>query len=205
MIRNFFTSITMIAFLIGLFGCKSSKNPETWSDKKLDEWFSKGEWNGGWSVQPDNSIDKRTLAINYFKNKERWDKAFNFLRNSNLSTLETGRHNIDGDNLYASISEYLTKDESEARFEAHRKYVDIQYVVSGKEIIQITPIAMRDTVFQEYDETRDIEFFSVNEHKSLTATPERFYIFFPSDAHRPGLRIEAADSVRKVVIKLRID
>lgn len=205
MIRKFYISFIMTALFFGLFSCKENNNPGTWSEKKLDKWFAKGEWSDGWNVQPDNSIDKRALAVNYFKNKERWDKAFSFLKNSNLSTLETGRHNIDGDNLYASISEYLTKNESEARFEAHRKYIDIQYVVSGKEIMQIAPLALRDTVFQEYDETKDIEFFSVKEHKSLTATPEKFFIFFPSDAHRPRLKTETADTVRKVVIKLKID
>jgi len=64
---------------------------------------------------------------------------------------------------------------------------------------------MRDSVSQEYDENRDIEFFSVKESKSLLATPDKFFIFFPSDAHKPGLIAGKADSVKKIVIKLRID
>jgi len=205
MIRKVFIQFVMITLISGLSGCKNSNDPASWNDKKINAWFSKSEWLNGWNVKPDSSIDKKTMAIQYFKNRERWDKAFSFLKNSNLSELATGKHNIDGDNLYASVSGYLTKDENAARFEAHRKYVDIQYVIKGKETIQIAPLAIRDSVYQEYDETRDIEFFTVKEHKSLQATPDRFFIFFPSDAHKPGLNAETADSVKKIVIKLRID
>ncbi|MGQ9620361.1 MAG: YhcH/YjgK/YiaL family protein [Bacteroidales bacterium] len=205
MIKKVFRTTMIFTLFFGLLGCRNGKNPATWDDNKLNQWFDKGEWLNGWNVQPDNSIDKKTLAVYYYKNKERWDRTFSFLKNSNLSTLPAGRHNIDGDNLYASISEYLTRDESEAGFEAHRKYADIQYVIRGKEIIQITPLAMRDSVIQEYDETRDIEFFTVKENKSLNATPQKFFIFFPSDAHKPGLKTDAPDSVKKVVVKLRLN
>lgn len=203
--KKIFTRLMLISFISALTGCGNSKDPASWSDRKTDEWFNSCEWVNGWTVKPDNSIDKKTLAVNYFKNKERWDKAFAFLKDNDLSSIATGRHDIDGDNLFVSVSDYLTKDENQARFEAHRKYADIQYVVKGKEIMQIAPVAMQDTVYQEYDPNRDIEFFTVKEHKSLPASPEHFFIFFPTDAHKPGLKNETADSVRKVVIKLRID
>ena len=58
------------------------------------------------SIAPDASINKREFAVSYFKNKERWEKAFKFLKNSDLSKLEPKRYDIDGDNLYATISEY---------------------------------------------------------------------------------------------------
>ncbi len=205
MIKKLIAPVLMITLLSGLWGCKNNKSPETWTDKELDKWFTKAEFLNGWNVQPDNSINRKTFAINYFRNKERWDKAFMFLSKSNLSTLAPGRHNIDGDNLYASVTDYLTKDESEAGFEAHRKYADIQYVVRGKEIIQIAPIEKKDSIMQGYDESRDIEFFTTSEHKALEAVPEKFFIFFPSDAHKPGLKTEMPDSVRKVVIKVRLD
>lgn len=205
MIRKLIILIAMTALFFGLFRCNENKNPGRWSDKKLEAWFRKGEWLNGWNVMPDNSIDRKILAVQYFKNRERWDKAFSFLKNSDLATLATGRHNIDGDNLYVSVTDYLTKNESEAGFEAHRKYADIQYVVKGKEIMQVAPLTNRDSIIQEYDANMDIEFFTVSQHKQLDAAPGRFFIFFPSDAHKPGLRYETPDSVRKVVVKIRID
>ncbi len=198
-------SVMLIALFLGFSGCGENTNPATWSDKKINMWFDEGGWTAGWKVKPDSSIDKKALAVSYYKNKERWDKAFSFLKNTDLESLEVKRHDIDGDNLYASVSEYVTKGENEAMFEAHRKYIDIQYVIKGTEIIKIAPLAMRDSVSQEYDENRDIEFFSVKESKSLLATPDKFFIFFPSDAHKPGLIAGKADSVKKIVIKLRID
>ncbi len=204
MIKTEFFFIMLITFMLGFSSCREG-TPENWDVAKIDRWFSKAEFLNGWDAVPDISIDRRAFAVSYFRNKERWDKAFSFLHSADLATLAPGRHDIDGDNLYASVSDYLTKDESAAGFEAHRKYADIQYVVKGMEIIQITPIANRDSVMQDYDESRDIEFFTVKEHKTLEAVPGRFFIFFPSDAHKPGLKIDLPDSVRKVVVKVRLD
>ena len=58
-----------------------------------------------------------------------------------MSKLEVKRYDIDGDNLYATVSEYITKNEEDAKFEAHQKYIDIQYVISGKEIMSIAPLS----------------------------------------------------------------
>ncbi|MBP8959728.1 MAG: YhcH/YjgK/YiaL family protein [Bacteroidales bacterium] len=198
-------SIMILALFLGFSGCMENSNPETWSDEKINEWFNNSKWTGRWKVKPDSSVNKKALAVSYYKNKERWDKAFSFLKNTDLESLEVKRYDIDGDNLYASVSEYVTKDENEAMFEAHRKYIDIQYVIRGTETIQVAPLAMRDSVSQEYDENRDIEFFSVRESKSLLATPDKFFIFFPSDAHKPGIIAGKPDSVKKIVVKLRID
>ena len=130
--KNLFLKIMVLTGFLGFFGCKSPLILSTWSSKKIDKWFEKGEWLNGWTVSPDASINRKTFAVSYFKNKERWDKAFTFLKNSDLSKLEIKRYDIDGDNLYAPVSEYLTKNEEDAKFEAHQKYIDIQYVVSGK-------------------------------------------------------------------------
>lgn len=204
--KKFYILIIMTALISGLSGCNESSDPSQWSDKKIDEWFSKTAWYADWQVVPDGSVNKKEMAMAWYKNKERWEKAFSFLKETRLDTLETRRYDIDGDNLYALVSEYQTKDENTAKFEAHKKYADIQYVAKGSEVIQITPIAMRDTVTQEYDPTRDIEFFTVKEHKSYNADPGRFFVFFPGDAHKPGLKAGSEPApVRKIVLKLRLD
>ena len=98
-----FLKIMMLTSFLSLIGCTSPTDPSTWSDKKINKWFEKGEWLNGWKVSPDASINKKTFAVSYFKNRERWDKAFIFLNESNLKKLELKRYDIDGDNLIYSL------------------------------------------------------------------------------------------------------
>jgi YhcH/YjgK/YiaL family protein len=197
--------IMVFMSFFGLTGSKSASDPSTWSNKKIDNWFSKKEWLDNWAVSPNASINRREFAISYFKNKERWEKAFKFLKSNDLSKLELKRYDLDGDNLFATVSEYLSKNEETAKFEAHRKYIDIQYVISGKEIMNIAPIKTVKEVLTPYDATKDIEFVTVDKIVNYKATPVNFFIFFPGDAHRPGLKDGVNSTVRKLVVKLKVD
>ena len=188
-----------------LSGCTGNSDPSAWSAQKTDKWFEKGDWLNGWQVQPDQSINRKAFAISYFRNKERWNKAFIFLKSSDLTALELKRYDIEGDNLYAPVSEYLTKNEEDARYEAHQKYIDIQYVVSGKELIGVAPVSQKKDVLEAYDSTKDIEFLTVTGGENRPALPDKFFIFFPDDAHRPGLKDGENSPVRKVVVKVKID
>ena len=198
-------SLLILIVMATLSGCTGSSDPSAWSAQKIDTWFEKGDWLNGWQVKPDQSVNRKAFAVSYFKNKERWDKAFIFLKTNDLTALELKRHDIDGDNLYAPVSEYLTKNEEDARYEAHQKYIDIQYVVSGKELIGVAPMSQKKDVLEAYDSTKDIEFLTVTGGENLPALPDRFFIFFPDDAHRPGLKDGENSPVRKVVVKVKID
>jgi YhcH/YjgK/YiaL family protein len=199
-------ALTMIFIsFYGLMGNGSDSDPATWSNKKIEKWFSKNDWSEGWKVSPDASVNKREFAISYFKNKPRWEKAFRFLKNNDLSKLELKRYDIDGDNLFATVSEYVTKNDEAANLEAHRKYIDIQYVISGKEIMNIAPISTVKDLITPYDETKDIEFVTVAKKVNYLASQDNFFIFFPDDAHRPGLKVEVNSPVRKIVIKLKVN
>jgi YhcH/YjgK/YiaL family protein len=203
--KKIITSLMVLISLFGLLGMKGSSDPSSWSEKKIDKWFAKSEWLAGWKVSPDPSINKKEMAISWFKNKERWEKAFTFLKENDLSKLEAKRFDIDGDNLFATISDYTTKDSETANFEAHRKYIDIQYVISGKEIMNVAPLTSRKDLITAYDASKDIEFFTVNKYADHLASPSNFFIFFPVDAHRPQIKDGNKSQVRKVVIKVRVD
>lgn len=203
--KRLFFKIVVLAGFFSLLACSSSTDPAKWSQEKIDKWFEKGEWLDGWNVTPDPSINKKEFVISYFKNKERWDKAFAFLKSNDLSTLGLKRYDIDDNNLYATVSDYTTKNEETANFEAHRKYIDIQYVINGKEIINIAPLSTLKEVITPYDETKDIEFLTVDKVVNYKADPGRFFIFFPDDAHRPGIKDGENSQVRKIVLKLKVD
>jgi YhcH/YjgK/YiaL family protein len=197
--------IMVFTSFLGLFGCKSSSDPANWSTQEIDKWFDKGEWLNGWNIKPDGSINRKEFALSYFKNKDRWDKAFTFLKSTDLSKLEIKRYDIDGDNLYAPVSEYLTKNEEDAKFEAHHKYIDIQYVISGVEQMSVAPLSMKKDIITPYDPVKDLEFMTVDQFNSFKATPERFFIFFPSDIHRPSVKVGENSQVRKIVVKVKVD
>ncbi len=181
-----------------------SKDPENWNDKELAQWFHAGEWKSGWKISSDKSINQKELAVQFFKNRERWDKAFEFLKTNDLEKLSTGRYELDADNLFVNVDEYVTKDEEDARFEAHKKYADIQYLVFGEEKMGISPLKNTTEIFP-YDSLKDISFFTAKQNNYRIASPATFFIFFPEDAHRPCVKTDKNSKVRKVVVKVRIN
>ena len=186
--------------------CNQQKRilPEQWNEKELNEWYNKGEWKKGWGVQPDESVNRNEFAVQYFQNPERWEKAFTILKEENLADLEPGRYELEGTDLFVNVNEYQTKNEKDARFEAHRQYADIQYVVFGEEKIGIMPLENTTTTVS-YNNEKDVVFLSAGENNYRLATPEKFFVFFPNDAHCPGVKTDENINVRKVVVKVRID
>jgi len=200
------TFIIIILFVLLIQGCKTKvpSDPELWNDEQLDNWFESREYLNGLNIIPDESINKREFAISYFKNKDSWDIAFNYLKTADLQSLEVGRHVIDSDNVFALVAEYLTKEEDEVLFETHRKYVDVQYLISGIELMSITHESNKVGILIPYDEEIDKEFLAVGESSHYVATPERFFIFFPPDLHRTDIKFNENSPVKKVVIKVKL-
>jgi YhcH/YjgK/YiaL family protein len=168
------------------------------------DWFQKGDWKEGWNVLPDESINKEEFTRQYFRNPERWAKAFRFLSGADLKAIALGRYELEGAGLYVNISEYTTKNEEDARFEAHKEYIDIQYPVWGEEQISVVPLADTQDA-TPYDGEKDIYFMQSAYDQYYQANSGRFFIFFPEEAHKPGVKWKENTLVRKVVVKLRID
>ncbi len=120
-------------------------------------------------------------------------------------TVADGRTDIDGDRLYASVATYETGARVERRFEAHKKYIDIQVLLEGEEVIDIA----LDTdlpVLEAYDEKRDVMFLKPPQHvASLVMTPGCFAVFYPHDVHRPGCHLQEQRRVRKIVMKVAVE
>ncbi len=186
--------------------CKNvdKNSPEFWSEEELTAWFQEYKWKHNFMAKPDSSINIKEFAIRYHRNPERWEKAFTFLAQENLKNLKTGRYELDSTNLFVNIEEYNPKKVEEAQYEAHRRYADIQYVVSGKELISVIPID-QTVITTAYEEEKDILFLAAAIENNRLATPEQFFIFFPNDAHRPSVRTEDSTLVRKVVVKVKLD
>jgi len=200
------TLIIIILSVLLIQSCKTKapSDPALWNDEQIVKWFENREYLNGLNIIPDESINKREFAISYFKNKDSWDIAFNYLKITDLQSLELGRHVIDSDNVFALVNEYLTKEEDEVLFETHRKYVDVQYLISGIELMSITHESNKVEILIPYDEEIDKEFLAVGESSHYVATPERFFIFFPPDLHRTDIKINENSPVKKVVVKVKL-
>jgi len=126
--------------------------------------------------------------------------ALDYLRRD-FSGVAAGRHEIDGGNVYALVQEYQTKP-PHGRWEAHRKYIDVQFVVSGAE--RMGWAHLRDLrVSEKYDESKDALFLQ-GEGNLLEMRAGMFAIFWPEDAHMPGLAIGEPGPVKKVVVKVLV-
>jgi YhcH/YjgK/YiaL family protein len=132
-------------------------------------------------------------------------KAISWLETGGWEKLPEGRHEIAGTEVYALVSRYTSKAPEEARYETHRDYIDIQLVVSGRETVEARS---SEGLEVSVPYKPDIEFFAFPEpgtcHEFLLA-PGTALIFFPEDAHRPGLaRGGVKEPIHKVVVKVAV-
>ncbi|PKO15208.1 MAG: YhcH/YjgK/YiaL family protein [Chloroflexi bacterium HGW-Chloroflexi-10] len=127
--------------------------------------------------------------------------ALKFLFETDLTSLPIGRTDIDGDNLFALVQEYDTKSAELGKWEAHRKYIDVQYILSGRERMGFANIYTMD--LGDYLPEKDFQAMS-GEGNTMDLSAGDFAIFFPEDGHKPCLCVTAPERVKKVVIKVKI-
>lgn len=124
-----------------------------------------------------------------------------YLQQTDFSALAAGRYALDGDRLYALVQDYDSRPAAQGRWEAHRLYADIQYVLAGQECIGYADTAT--LAAQPYDAEKDVLFLD-GSGNMLTLKPGMFMILLPQDAHMPCLAVDAPEPVRKVVVKVRL-
>jgi biofilm protein TabA len=126
-----------------------------------------------------------------------------YLKNTDFSTLAAGKYPIEGDRIFALVQETQTFPKAERRAEAHAKMIDIQFVITGTEMIGFGLPNAKNEVAEDWLETKDILFYqTVADETDLYLTAGTYAIFFPGEAHRPCCRYGAVNLVRKVVVKI---
>jgi YhcH/YjgK/YiaL family protein len=148
-------------------------------------------------------IDRLEKASLYQGVHKRLAMAFDYLRKTELEKVEPGTQEIDGRKVYVMVQRYETKPMEKGRWEAHRKYIDVQYVHQGAERFGYANVL--DLKPGNYDEAKDFlslegegkgDFFLVRQGT--------FVILFPQDGHMPGMAVSVPQPVRKFVVKVAL-
>jgi len=144
-----------------------------------------------------NHIEHQVSMTTFFK------RAIEFLRRPDIHNMADGRVDIDGQDVFALVHRYETVKTDVLNFEYHRKYIDIQYIVSGREVIGWIPVE-RMTITEAYDTEKDI-CFGIAPKKEITMVrlqAGQLAVFYPEDGHAPKLAAGSPSHVVKIVVKV---
>jgi len=132
-------------------------------------------------------------------------KALEFLRGPGVNALADGRYELDGERVFALVQHYGTAAAGAPRFEAHRKYIDVQFIAVGAEVIGWAPLG-RLAVTEAYSAEKDVCFGTVPPGEWTPARLEagQLAVLYPEDAHAPRLAAGAAALVVKIVVKVAV-
>ncbi len=146
-------------------------------------------------------IDSFLGLERYFSLNPGFEKAFNFLRQQPLENLAEGRHEIDGDKVYAMVTEKPGKKQEDAKLEVHDAYIDIQILVKGQESFGYLDRRFCKEVHTPYDSAKDIAFFKDAPEVFFSLEPGNIAVFFPYDGHAPMI---GDGPIRKIVVKVKV-
>ena len=143
-------------------------------------------------------LNKKEL---YYGVHKGFKEAFEFIEKVCKENLELGKYELDGKNLYAMVQEYDTKECG--NWECHRNYIDIQFIVSGEEIIGWDNISeIPEGV--EYNAEKDCSIFPKEGGTDIVMKAGTYCVLFPHDLHKPGMKYKNIEKVKKVVVKIAV-
>lgn len=199
--RSIFIGILFISG-VALYAQQSCKSEKLTKEEK--EWFNNKSWLQGLNADCVPCIDVETFVKHYQAHPERWKKVFGFLKNNDLTTLPLAKQAL-GDDVTVNVQEYITRDAGKELFEGHKKYIDLQYVVSGKELHGVSKIWMANDTVKPYSDVKDVGHYKVPFITYHVVGANQFTIFFPDDLHLPNIQYGDKAPVRKVVFKIKVD
>ena len=125
-----------------------------------------------------------------------------FLADFEKEAKPDGRYELDGERLFAMVQGYETKSPEGKLPEAHRKYIDLQVVIDGRENIGWAPLVELKEETEEFSKGGDIGFYSGKIQIQVTLNKGYFALLYPEDAHMPCMRVDGPENVRKIVFKI---
>lgn len=147
--------------------------------------------------------DEINHAESYLGISTNVDNALKFLGTIDVAELSPGKNEIDGDNFFVMMFDYTTIDASDAVYEAHKRYIDIQLVLKGEEVIRCYPKSLPG-ILKPYDDEGDVELYNLNDGLNLVLKPGVFALFMPEEVHAPKITGAEQSEVTKIVLKIKI-
>lgn len=145
--------------------------------------------------------NKKYLVIENYDDKIK--KAFQYLVDNDLETFEPGSYKIDGENVFVNIVHYNTKAREERFWEAHREYLDLHFVFSGNERIDLAFIDNLE--FDKYVGKDDFVSMQGMMDQSIVLRKDDFLIIYPEDVHRTCVIDDKSELVKKAIFKIKIN
>ncbi|HPB67395.1 MAG TPA: YhcH/YjgK/YiaL family protein [Candidatus Omnitrophota bacterium] len=146
------------------------------------------------------------MILDVLKNARRYtvlgrgfSAAFEFLLRPDLKELPEGKHEIEGQRVYATVSKGPGRRKEDALLETHEKYIDIQLVLSGTDTMGWKPKSLCKQPAGAYDQKSDVQFFRDEPDAWISTASGAFVVFFPEDAHMPQI---SPGMIHKVVVKV---
>ncbi len=150
-------------------------------------------------------LDKIKNKYLYQNIHQRFSEVFKYIDKTNFSEFSLGKVNIKGDEIFVLVNEYTTKENELNVLEAHRKYIDLQYMIEGTETIEYE-VMDGHRLHQEYNEEDDYSLFTPKNSTKLTLSRGEFVVFYPQDLHLPGIAFnDKSEKIKKLVFKILID
>jgi biofilm protein TabA len=146
-------------------------------------------------------FDVLANADRYARLHPLFERAFAYLSETDFAAMAPGRNPLEGDALFAIVEEAEARTREQAQLECHRRYIDIQFVLSGLDEMGWKPLCDCREPAVEYSDKRDIAFFRDVPAAWVAVPPGAFCVFFPEDAHAP---LVGAGPIRKVVMKIAV-
>lgn len=142
---------------------------------------------------------------NYYNLSNKIKLALEYLEKNDLKVFDNGRYDILGDDVYVNVQDYISKPETQGNWEAHKKYIDIQFMIKGTERIGVGEIDNYQTT-EAYDESKDLEFLAVanDNYQFINMNENDFIILYPQDVHMPQIAMNTPSYVKKAVVKISI-
>jgi YhcH/YjgK/YiaL family protein len=145
-------------------------------------------------------LDNIANIDKYVSLHPRFAKAFEFVKNQNLETIEVGKFEIDGKDIHASVTAKEGVKAEDAKFECHDNYFDIQVCPAGSETIGWSPRDAVKEVKTPYNSEKDVTFFADKPNTYFQLHAGQFAIFYPEDVHAPMI---GEGVIKKLVVKIR--
>lgn len=190
---------TVVIFAASI-SCHAQQATKTVSKTAIAKWINKKDWANGLQLGLHLSVNTDSFYRAYHTNEKLWDAAFTFLKDQNLDEILPGKYPILGDEVFANVTEAPSKSKEEVKWESHKNYIDLQYIIKGKEMIGVADTS-KATITKPY--TVDVINYDA-EGTYYIAEPGKFFLFFPNNAHRPLIKVDGYDVVKKIVIKIQI-